>query len=423
MIISVNVNAILNHENNPRKDMGDLSELTQSIKKNGVLQPLTIVPYKGMYKAVIGHRRLEAAKQAGLEEVPCEVRDLSESEQLNVMMMENMMREALTTYEEAKGFQMMLDLGKSVEEVSDETGFSPTTIRKRTKLLGLDEKKFKESVQRGATLDDLLKLDKIEDTVTRNAVLATAGTPDFNSKLNSALDTERRTRKLIEAEQEIGKYAKLIENRADITTPIKYVTCVNSTKGVPVPIDGVQYYYTKNDYTITVYMDGDPDEIAENKRREEEQRMIREYLRDRCLSAYNLRTTFIKNFGNFRKYGKAITKAYIEASIEDASRTSWRSFDISLLDTMLGVEDAKAHLEDFAPEKVMLCMISLYHDSPSASSWNDAWNGTEYVHRYEQNDKLLKFYQFLMSIGYQPSKEEINFCNGDIDYVVKVAAA
>ena len=93
---------IVPHPNNPRRDLGDLTELTDSIKKNGVMQNLTVVPGPddGGYTVLIGHRRLAAALAAGLEEVPCRVAEgLSEKEQLGIMLEENMQRTDLTIIE------------------------------------------------------------------------------------------------------------------------------------------------------------------------------------------------------------------------------------------------------------------------------------------------------------------------------------
>lgn len=135
------------HPDNPRKDLGDITELTASIKANGVLQNLTVVPranpdvnYEELcrqyyadpteenrtklnqfrntdgYTVIIGHRRLAAAKAAGLMELPCiVVEDMTLEEQISTMMTENMQRSDLTVYEEAEGFQMMMDFGNSVE--------------------------------------------------------------------------------------------------------------------------------------------------------------------------------------------------------------------------------------------------------------------------------------------------------------------
>lgn len=156
-IIYIPVNEITAHPNNPRKDLGDLTELSESIRKNGVLQNLTVVPNadeNSGYTAVIGHRRLEASKMAGLEAVPCVISHLTEQEQVRTMLMENMQRSDLTVYEQAQGFQMMMDLGDTAEAIADKTGFSASTVRRRLKLLELDKEKFAAASERGATLMD-----------------------------------------------------------------------------------------------------------------------------------------------------------------------------------------------------------------------------------------------------------------------------
>lgn len=98
------VKKLWQHPDNPRKDLGDVSELAESIKVNGVLQNLTVVPLIGeitkkwdgeSYRVIIGHRRLAAAKLAGLEELPCVVVEMSEREQLSTMLTENMQRSDL----------------------------------------------------------------------------------------------------------------------------------------------------------------------------------------------------------------------------------------------------------------------------------------------------------------------------------------
>lgn len=121
------VSKLWRHPDNPRKDLGDVTELAESIKVNGVLQNLTVVPLIGeitkkwdgeSYRVIIGHRRLAAAKLAGLEELPCVVVEMSEREQLSTMLTENMQRSDLTVYEQAQGFQMMLDMGDTVEDIA-----------------------------------------------------------------------------------------------------------------------------------------------------------------------------------------------------------------------------------------------------------------------------------------------------------------
>lgn len=195
-LLSIEVDRIYPHPNNPRKDVGDIVELTESVKKNGIMQNLTIIPkdaleeepdgqadvenitkFHGFY-ALIGHRRLAAAKAAGLTEVPCRiVSKISLKEQISIMLEENMQRNDLTIYEQAQGFQMMLDLGETADTIAEKTGFSKATVYHRLNLAKLDqtelEKKEKDDNFQ-LTLKDLYELEKVEDVKTRNKILSNA---------------------------------------------------------------------------------------------------------------------------------------------------------------------------------------------------------------------------------------------------------
>lgn len=212
------------HPDNPRKELGDLSELAASIKENGVYQNLTVIPGHYLssreyiskcvdeggdaaaaaaawapkvmwvgddYTIIIGHRRAAAAQQAGLYELPCAIVEMDEREQMQTMMVENMQRSDLTVYEQAQGFQMMMDFGQTVEQISDKSGFSQSTVRRRIKLLELNHDSFKKAEKRGATLSDFAQLDKIEDLEARNRVLETLGTQNFNRAMQDALEQQK----------------------------------------------------------------------------------------------------------------------------------------------------------------------------------------------------------------------------------------
>lgn len=132
------------HPENPRKDLGDLSELTESIKKHGVLQNLTLVPVEGEpgeYMTLIGHRRYAAGTAAGVTEFRCQIKEgLTMREQVSIMLEENMQRNDLTIWEQANGFQMMLDLGETEESIAEKTGFSRTTVKHRLNIAKLNKK-------------------------------------------------------------------------------------------------------------------------------------------------------------------------------------------------------------------------------------------------------------------------------------------
>lgn len=177
-IIYIQAEHIRPHPDNPRKELGDLSELEESIRKNGILQNLTVIPVEGEpgeYMALIGHRRHAAGIRAGIKEFPCQIAEgLDLKEQVAIMLEENMQRNDLTIWEQANGFQMMLDLGESVEQIAQKTGFSDTTIRHRLNIAKLNQKELKKKDQDESfqlSLRDLYELEKIKDLKTRNKIL------------------------------------------------------------------------------------------------------------------------------------------------------------------------------------------------------------------------------------------------------------
>lgn len=201
----ISVDKLHPHPQNPRKVIGDVTELAESIKANGILQNLTVVPNNDNwddFTVIIGHRRLAAAKQAGLTELPCAVVEMSEKEQLSTMLTENMQRSDLTVYEEAKGCQLLLDLGDTVAEIAKKTGFSESKIRRRVKLCELDEEAFKESQIGQPTLADYDRLNQIKDIEMRNKLLESIGTNNFDNLLYSAVKKQ-------ETEEEKEKIEKL----------------------------------------------------------------------------------------------------------------------------------------------------------------------------------------------------------------------
>lgn len=111
----INTSLIDPHPDNPRKNIGDVSDLAASVKANGLLSPLSVVPNGKRYRVIAGHRRLAACKQAGTGAVPCFVLDLDPLQQLEAMVTENCQREQLTVLEEADAIQGMLDLADTAE--------------------------------------------------------------------------------------------------------------------------------------------------------------------------------------------------------------------------------------------------------------------------------------------------------------------
>ncbi|OMH30628.1 ParB/RepB/Spo0J family partition protein [Tersicoccus sp. Bi-70] len=137
--------AIRPHPRNVRVDVGDVRELAESIRSQGVLQPLTVAPHpdgvEGEWIVIAGHRRLTAARVAGLTEIPVIIRrDLTgEDQQISAMLVENLQRTDLTVMEEADGYQALLDFNWDVKRVAKSAGRSQTLVRDRLKLRKLPD--------------------------------------------------------------------------------------------------------------------------------------------------------------------------------------------------------------------------------------------------------------------------------------------
>ena len=138
-IIDINVKNLIPNPNNPRRDVGDVTELADSIKEQGLQQALVVTPDheehgERLFRVVIGHRRLAACKLAGIERVPCIVRELDAKTERELMLVENCQRSDLTPLEEADGYQGLLDLGANVGELASKTGRSESFVRGRLRI-------------------------------------------------------------------------------------------------------------------------------------------------------------------------------------------------------------------------------------------------------------------------------------------------
>ena len=127
----------------PRKRINekDLKDLVASIKQNGVLQPVLLRKVEeNKYELVYGHRRLEAAKRAGLKEIPAVFRRLSDREVLEISIIENIQREDLNPIEEANAYyNLNVEFNLTQEEIAERVGKARTTITNKMRLLSLPE--------------------------------------------------------------------------------------------------------------------------------------------------------------------------------------------------------------------------------------------------------------------------------------------
>lgn len=126
----------------PRTEIGDLSELVNSIKQNGVLEPLLVKPNRdnGTWMIIAGERRWRASNLAGLREVPCIELDLDEKSIAEIALIENLQRKDLTIWEEADGLKALKDkFGYTQEEIAKKISKSRTTVTESLTIAGLPE--------------------------------------------------------------------------------------------------------------------------------------------------------------------------------------------------------------------------------------------------------------------------------------------
>lgn len=124
----------------PRRefDKDALEQLSQSIRAAGVLQPILVVQKGSRYQIVAGERRFRAARMAGLETVPCIVRDLTQEQQMAAALIENLQREDLNPIEEAAAIQMLIkECGYTQEQAADKLGKSRSALTNLLRLLTL----------------------------------------------------------------------------------------------------------------------------------------------------------------------------------------------------------------------------------------------------------------------------------------------
>lgn len=141
--VKLSINEIEPNREQPRKNFEPqaLTELSESIKEHGILQPLLVRPMTdGSYKLVAGERRYRAARMAGLTEVPVTIREMTDEEESIFALIENLHREDLNAIEEAQGLKTLIDtFGLTQEQAAQRVGKSRVAVTNSLRLLNLPE--------------------------------------------------------------------------------------------------------------------------------------------------------------------------------------------------------------------------------------------------------------------------------------------
>lgn len=141
LIKDIDIKLIVANKSQPRKDFNDenLAELANSIKLNGLIQPIIVRKTGKKFELIAGERRLRAAKIAGFKEIPSIIKDINEEQSSKFALIENIQREDLNPVEEAQAYKMLMDKYKlTQEDLASEMGKSRPYISNTIRLLNLN---------------------------------------------------------------------------------------------------------------------------------------------------------------------------------------------------------------------------------------------------------------------------------------------
>ncbi|MBQ7505328.1 MAG: ParB/RepB/Spo0J family partition protein [Ruminococcus sp.] len=423
MFKNIEISKLQPHPQNPRKNVGDISELAASIKKNGVFQNLTVVPNgDDTYTIIIGHRRHAAAQEAGLTELPCAVVEMTDKEQLSTMLLENMQREDLTVLEQAEGFQMMIDLGESVKSISEQTGFSQSTVRHRVELLKLDRDTL-EKQGREIPITAYIKLEQIKDIDRRNKVLKEIGTNNFDWALKRAIGDEKREHDKKEWLQRLEdmklidiselSYSERWEKYKGLGT-CYYSDSVETAMKL-IPDDAGQVYYTTEYSWFGLFVEkpdvkeepDDEETLARKKAEQErqEKQTILETIEEMC------RENVLEFCHNFKSKNPSDIQRIFQLFILLVVDRN-HNYDAINVRSVLNENEFKTlenggALSDVPVFKdVPAALLTLAVESYARFECYD-WNN-----QYEEDTDLLAIYECIQELGYEASDEELEYING-----------
>jgi len=155
----IRVDEIRPNPEQPRKALGDLRELTESVREKGVLEPLLVrfVAKEGCFYIISGERRYHAARAAGLREVPCIEKSVDDAETLEIALIENIQRKDLTAFEEADGLHRLAEQFEYThEDMAQKIGRARSSVTETLSLRNIPESLRKKCIENGVSSKSLL---------------------------------------------------------------------------------------------------------------------------------------------------------------------------------------------------------------------------------------------------------------------------
>lgn len=389
------------HPNNPRKDLGDLTELADSIKAMGVLQNLIVVEEGGKLRVVAGHRRLAAAKKAGLKELPAVKRELTMRQQQEMMLTENLQRTDLTLTEQAEGIQLLIDLGETVEEICKATGFSERTVYHRINIAKLDKKAIaKAEKTRGEqlSLKDFILLEQVKDIKRREKLLKeSGGARDFKWHVDQAVKEEKTLEntkdleaKAIKAKMEKGEWKNSWDGVSDYET---------NRWGIIKKLPKTKFYAVKDEY-ICFY--NTAKEKKESKK-EQEKKAKEKKRREMLKMVMQLEESLLEN-----------VRSYTWHLIDDLEDEERDGFLLQLLRLLaIGYHCAYSDAEEIKKIETTNDLLKyMAADTILDERLFDRWNGRPMSIYSEEKTEFQKYLDYLFTKGFKLTEDEKNIMAG-----------
>lgn len=427
----INPSLIDPHPDNPRKNIGDVTDLAASIKANGLLSPLSVVPNGSRFRVIAGHRRLAACKQAGTGAVPCFVLDLDPLQQLEAMITENCQREQLTVLEEADAIQGMLDLGATTASVAHRLGRSSDYVRDRAKAASIDnEVRATRDDFSQLTIGQLVAIARYDGQPDRQKKLAqAAGTSNFDYILRN-IERDDRERQWIESlaallvEPDNG--INLIPDPAYSDPEWRYAGCMSPSTGTPeeaiekirelnpaaVSIHTVSqqvYLWTRRDKTADA--EKEARRAAEQAERDARRHALEEY----AAASADKRMAWLHGHLHGIKRDKLVeTTAQLGLlQIIDPDPQGYTQALSTWNDAACGGEQF-ATISGIEPERA-LAELRYHLDEPDWAVWavqilaaRIEWfiDPTDWTTVNDTSRRIPGYYQILQDLGYTPADDE-----------------
>jgi ParB family chromosome partitioning protein len=219
----------------PRQDFDQnaIDELARSIQQTGVLQPIVVVPEDNHYKIVVGERRWRAAQKAGLQKIPAVVRQLTEKQQIEASLVENLQRKDLNPIEVASAYQKLIqELGYTQEDVAKKVGKDRASVANYIRLLKLPPEIQRKVAEGGLSMGHARTLITLENPDQQIFLSRIIIEKNLSVRDVEKLVKEKRSALPVRKERELDPDLQAFQEELIKILGTKVVLSGNSEKGV-----------------------------------------------------------------------------------------------------------------------------------------------------------------------------------------------